>query len=145
MPDKGAHFLPMAKQVGLQSGAWSANYHAHPTLWALPVITVFMVGFGWLCSLVNMPLLATVMVSFGIISALGTAGASLFPFILPSSLNPSHSLTVWDATSSHRTLFYMFLVTVIFLPIILAYTSWVYRVFRGKVYPQEVVKKIESY
>ena len=62
-----------------------------------------------------------------------TAGASLFPFIMPSSLDPNSSLTIWDAVSSHKTLGIMFWVVVIMLPIIMLYTTWVYRVMRGKV------------
>jgi cytochrome d ubiquinol oxidase subunit II len=60
-------------------------------------------------------------------------GASLFPFLLPSSSDPQSSLTVWDASSSCRTLGIMLIATIIFLPLILAYTAWVYRVMRGPV------------
>ena len=45
---------------------------------------------------------------------------------------PSVSLTAWDATSSHYTLNVMFWVAMIFTPIVLAYTSWAYRVMSGK-------------
>jgi cytochrome d ubiquinol oxidase subunit II len=62
-----------------------------------------------------------------------TVGFSLFPFIMPSSSHPDSSLTVWDATSSHLTLKWMFGVTIVFLPIILAYTSWVFSKLRGTV------------
>jgi cytochrome d ubiquinol oxidase subunit II len=62
-----------------------------------------------------------------------TAGFALFPFIMPSSLDPRSSLTVWDSTSSRSTLQIMLAAVIIFLPIILIYTSWVYRVMRGKV------------
>lgn len=62
-----------------------------------------------------------------------TAGFSMFPFVMPSAADPNSSLTLWDAVSSQKTLGIMFVVTVIFLPIILLYTSWVYRVLRGKV------------
>jgi cytochrome d ubiquinol oxidase subunit II len=65
-------------------------------------------------------------------------GASMFPFILPSSIQPQASLTVWDASSSHMTLFIMLVGTCIFLPIILVYTSWVYKVLWGKVDPKEI-------
>jgi cytochrome d ubiquinol oxidase subunit II len=60
-------------------------------------------------------------------------GVSLFPFLLPSSSEPSSSLTVWDASSSPRTLWIMLLATAVFLPIVLAYTTWVYSVLRGRV------------
>ncbi len=62
----------------------------------------------------------------------------MFPFIMPSSSQPNHSLTLWDATSSHLTLQVMFWVTVIFLPLIMLYTSWVYRVMRGTVTTQSI-------
>ncbi len=56
----------------------------------------------------------------------------MFPFILPSSIDPQSSLTVWDSSSSHQTLFIMLVVTVVFIPIIVAYTAWVYKVLGGK-------------
>ncbi|WP_204351955.1 cytochrome d ubiquinol oxidase subunit II, partial [Klebsiella pneumoniae] len=62
-----------------------------------------------------------------------TVGVSMFPFILPSSIDPRASLTVWDSSSSHLTLFIMLVVSAIFLPLIIAYTSWVYWVLWGKV------------
>ncbi|HYB40513.1 MAG TPA: cytochrome d ubiquinol oxidase subunit II, partial [Candidatus Methylomirabilis sp.] len=71
--------------------------------------------------------------SLGIAGVLLTAGLSLFPFIMPSSSDPKSSLTVYDAVSSHRTLQIMFWVVLLFLPIVLAYTGWAYRVMRGKV------------
>ena len=52
---------------------------------------------------------------------------------MPSSLDGRSSLTVWDSTSSRMTLQIMLIAVIVFLPIILIYTSWVYRVMRGKV------------
>ena len=72
------------------------------------------------------------------IGVIGTAGVSMFPFILPSSIQPQASLTVWDASSSHMILFIMLVASIIFIPIILAYTSWVYSVMRGKVTEEEI-------
>jgi cytochrome d ubiquinol oxidase subunit II len=78
----------------------------------------------------GMALLASALAIGGIILSVG---ASMFPFILPSSLDPRASLTVWDSSSSHLTLFIMLVVSAIFLPIIVAYTGWVYKVLWGKV------------
>ena len=64
----------------------------------------------------------------------------MFPFILPSSSHPGHSLTAWDAVSSHLTLQIMFWVVLVFVPLIVAYTGWVYAVLRGKI----TVEMIES-
>jgi cytochrome d ubiquinol oxidase subunit II len=71
--------------------------------------------------------------SLAIVGVIGTAGASMFPFVMPSSTQPGASLTVWDSVSSHLTLGIMFWATLIFMPLIVAYTSWAYRVMRGKV------------
>lgn len=69
----------------------------------------------------------------------------MFPFILPSSLDPRASLTVWDASSSHRTLFIMLVVTAFFMPLIMAYTAWVYKVLWGKVTDDDVTGDSHSY
>jgi cytochrome d ubiquinol oxidase subunit II len=69
----------------------------------------------------------------------------MFPFILPSSAEPKASLTVWDASSSQLTLFIMLIAVVIFLPIVLAYTAWVYRVLHGKVTPKMLETNRQAY
>ncbi|MDK4712734.1 cytochrome d ubiquinol oxidase subunit II [Rhizobium sp. CNPSo 4039] len=124
---------PLLKTVEHSAGAWLANYGNHPWMMIAPAL-----GFlGAAAALLGMlgrrevtVLLFSKLAIFGIIS---TVGLSMFPFILPSSLDPRSSLTVWDASSSHLTLFIMLVVAVIFLPIVLAYTAWVYRVLWGKV------------
>ena len=69
----------------------------------------------------------------------------MFPFILPSSSTPAHSLTVWDASSSQGTLWMMLLAATIFVPLILGYTAWVYRVLWGKVTEADVRNNDASY
>lgn len=68
-----------------------------------------------------------------IFATIFSAGFGLFPFLMPSNLDPRSSLTVWDASSSKTTLGLMLIATIIFLPIVLAYTTWVFRVLRGRV------------
>jgi cytochrome bd ubiquinol oxidase subunit II len=74
-----------------------------------------------------------------------TAGVSMYPFILPSSLDPASSLTVWDASSSRATLFNMLVATGLLLPIILVYTTFIYRVLRGRVSQKDVEADHASY
>lgn len=57
----------------------------------------------------------------------------LFPRILISSIDPSLSLTIYNAASSPYTLKVMTIVAVIFVPIVLVYQIWTYRVFRKRV------------
>jgi cytochrome d ubiquinol oxidase subunit II len=135
---------PLGKVVALVPGGWVGNYTLYPWMISAPVIgllgsVVAIIAFArspWLT------LLGTTLSIFGIIS---TAGLSLFPFLLPSSINPNVSLTVWDASSSHLTLFVMLLATVVFLPLILAYTAWVYRVMRGKVSANSISSNPNAY
>ena len=67
-----------------------------------------------------------------------TAGISMFPFVMPSSSMPAHSLTMWDATASETTLMIMFVVACVFVPLILAYTAWSYFVMRGRLNEQHI-------
>jgi cytochrome d ubiquinol oxidase subunit II len=82
--------------------------------------------------------LAFIFSSAALTGVILTAAFAMFPFIMPSATNPASSLTVYDATSSHRTLNVMFIAVVVFLPIVLAYTSWVYRVMRGKITEENI-------
>jgi cytochrome d ubiquinol oxidase subunit II len=133
MPPADTAFAPLAKAVEKTPGAWLANYGAHPWMIAAPVLGFAGAAIAIAFSAANRPLAAFVASALSVTGVILTAGFSLFPFIMPSSSNPASSLTVWDAVSSHRTLQVMFWVVVIFLPIVLAYTSWVYRVLRGKI------------
>jgi cytochrome d ubiquinol oxidase subunit II len=62
----------------------------------------------------------------------------MFPFIMPSSTHPGHSLIAWDAVSSHLTLTVMFWAAAIFIPIILGYTAWTYTKMWRRVTVQEI-------
>lgn len=58
---------------------------------------------------------------------------SLFPRLLPSSWNLDYSLTIYNASSTPRTLWTMLIIALIGVPIVLIYTIYIYRVFKGKV------------
>jgi cytochrome bd ubiquinol oxidase subunit II len=129
---------PTAKIAVLQSGAWFANYaHWHLTILA-PACGIGAPLLVALSAKIRARIVLMALSSMGIAGVIASMGISLFPFLLPSSSEPSHSLTVWDASSSQRTLGIMLIATVIFLPIILAYTTWVYRVLRGPVTVQYI-------
>lgn len=124
---------PMAKTVVREAGAWMANYGRQPLLWLLPALGVAgaLLAAGLL--LARRTLSAFVASALALVGVIGTAGASMFPFIMPSSTMPAASLTMWDSVSSHLTLGIMFWATLVFMPLIVLYTGWAYRVMRGKV------------
>lgn len=136
---------PLNKTVVREAGAWVANYATHPWMMIAPILGVAGLVLAWLAlgrKCARLALLSTAVAVFGIIS---TAGLSLFPFLMPSSLNPDASLTVWDASSSHLTLFVMLIVTAIFLPLILAYTTWAFWVMRGPVTAENIDNNPNAY
>jgi cytochrome d ubiquinol oxidase subunit II len=123
---------PLAKFVKRSEGLWLDNYEHIPALWAIPV-SVFIAGgltiwlskkerAGW----------AFISSSTMLAGIILTAGVSMFPFLIPSNISLNSSLTIWDASSSQRTLQIMFWATIVFLPIVLLYTRWVFKVLRGK-------------
>lgn len=124
---------PVHKQVVLHTGAWLSNFRAYPLLWAVPLVGLFAPLLAALLVGLRQFYAAFVTSGISIAAIITTVGVTLFPFILPSSSQPSHSLLVWDASSSELTLGIMLVSAVIFMPIILLYTAWVYRVMRGKV------------
>ncbi|EKF74923.1 Cytochrome bd-type quinal oxidase subunit 2 [Alcanivorax hongdengensis A-11-3] len=124
---------PLAKTVSTESGAWLANYTANPLLFVFPVIALAGALGARVLVKAQAHVLAFISSSLTVAGTIATAGASLFPFFMPSSQNLDASLTLWDASSSHTTLMIMFFATLIFLPLIIIYTSWIYRVMRGKV------------
>ena len=131
--DGGGMANPLAKTVVRTAGAWLANYSREPLTIALPVVAYLGAIAGILLVRRNSTLAAFVASALSLTGVIGTAGASMFPFIMPSSTHPEASLTVWDSVSSHLTLSIMFWATLIFMPIIIVYTSWAYRVMSGKV------------
>ncbi len=131
---------PLLKMVKRAPGLWLDNYGHLPELLAVPA-TAFVSGLiTMILSKINRPATAFIFSSITLTSIILTAGCSMFPFIIPSSISLNSSLTVWDSSSSLATLNILFWVTVIFLPLIVIYTSWVYRVFRGKITVEHVRK-----
>lgn len=141
----GAPSDPLAKTVLRETGAWLDNYRDRPWLALVPVAVyasaikavVFLrmgrAGRAWVAS------------AFAVAATVATFGVGTFPFLLPSSLDAASSLTVWDASSSRMTLFVMLLACAVFMPLIIGYTSWVYRVLAGKVTARSLEENEQAY
>lgn len=143
--DPDAVSNPALKQVSLQAGAWLQNFERWPWMWAGPVLGV---GGSLLAALLlwrGGGMAAFLATSASIAGIILTTGFALFPFLMPSSLDPALGLTVWDASSSHLTLWVMLLAAALFMPIIIGYTSWVYRVMRGPVTAETVSGNPQAY
>jgi len=136
--DFNAALNPLSKTVSISSGAWLNNYQSYPWMMAAPLIGFLGMIFALLNAKFKNEGLAFIGSSLSIAGVILTAGFSMFPFVMPSATDPVSSLTMWDAVSSKKTMGIMLVVTLIFLPLILMYTSWVFSVLKGKVTVQTI-------
>ncbi len=143
-PDYNANPNPLGKVVEMATGAWLDIYTAYPVSILAPVAGFAGAALAWLLSLVRRPGFGMIANSLSLTGIIGTAGLSMFPFVMPSSTNPNTGLTLWDATSSHLTLTIMLGAVVVFLPLILMYTSWAYAKMWGPVSPDSIEKNTHS-
>ncbi len=133
IPDLNTAFTASQKVVTTEIGAWINNYTNYHILWIFPIITLVAARIAvQLCKFGRIKVALGVN-SISILCAVATAAGTLFPFILPSSSVYNDSLTIWDATASEKTLSITLIAVLVFLPFILSYTFWAYRVMSGKV------------
>jgi cytochrome d ubiquinol oxidase subunit II len=136
---------PLTKSVASETGGWLANYKAAPIIYVVPALGFAGAAVAALALWRRAPAVAFLASSLSVAGVIATAGFSLFPFLLPSSTHPNHSLTVWDSSSSQSTLTIMLGAVIVFLPIVLAYTSWVFYVLRGAVTEEAIERKDDYY
>lgn len=132
MADPNQALNPLMKTVHVENGAWLNNYKILPMLWIIPLAVYAMILLTLTLQAFKRTGLAFISSSLAVVGTILTAGIALFPFVLPSNINPAMSITLWDGAASHYTLTIMLIVVVIFVPMIIAYTSWSYYVMRGK-------------
>lgn len=144
-PAAGAAQTPLQQTVTQADGAWFGNYRAAPILWLVPALGYLGMILGWAALRANRNILAWWLGALAWIGVIGTAGVTLFPFMMPSSSDPSQSLTVWNSISSQRTLLWATGFALVFVPLILAYTSWAFYVMRGKVKVEAIEANHHSY
>ena len=142
-PGAGVPQTPLQQSVAMVPGAWLSNYGAHPVLWLLPLAGFAGMVGALLAARTGRSHLGWWLGAVAWIGVISTAGAALFPFMLPSSTDPSVSLTVWNSSSSKLTLLWMLGFAVFFMPLILWYTSWAFWVMRGKVTAERITHEDE--
>lgn len=128
-----------------RAGRWTDAYNARPWIAIAPILGLMGMAMAVLKLRGDGEVSALLWSKLGIFGVISTVGLTMFPFILPSSIDPNSSLTVWDASSSHLTLWVMLVMTVIFMPAILLYTAWVYKILWGKVTEDDVETTQNAY
>ena len=110
-----------------------SNYFKYPLFWIAPIMLII----GLILYFKNLVNGNYDKVIYGsTLTALGTVltiALASYPVLMRSSINPKYNLTIWNSASSHLTLTVMLIATLIFMPMVITYTIYVYRVFKGKV------------
>jgi len=143
-PPHGELPNPLDKQVVREAHAWFDIYGRMPIALIAPALGLAGPLVTALFAKARRPGLAFVSSALGMAGIIGSAGLSLFPFVMPSSLDPRSSLTIWDSASSNLTLSVMFWAVILLLPIVLAYTIWCYANMWGKVTAAEIDARSHS-
>ncbi|WP_039054821.1 cytochrome d ubiquinol oxidase subunit II [Enterobacter sp. Bisph1] len=142
--DHHAPSNPLTKEVAVQAGAWLTNYNNMPVLWLVPALGVVLPLLTVFMARLNKAAWAFVFSSLTLACIILTAGIAMFPFIMPSSTMLKASLTMWDATSTQMTLNLMTYVALVFVPLILLYTSWCYWKMFGRITKEHVESNTHS-
>ncbi|PSW18189.1 cytochrome d ubiquinol oxidase subunit II [Photobacterium sanctipauli] len=135
---------PLNKEVSTVAHGLFTNFNQNPILWLIPALAAIAPAITAISARNKKDGTAFLMSSLTAASIILTAGIALFPVIIPSSLNPSQSLTIWDATSSEKTLGIVTVVSLIMVPTILGYTLWCYRKMFGRLDEQYIEKNNSS-
>ncbi|MGI2001577.1 cytochrome d ubiquinol oxidase subunit II [Shewanella frigidimarina] len=123
---------PTTKTVAVEAGAWLTNYDKYPLTMLFPVLGLLMPILVIFASRLNRSGFAFFFSSLAVACVILTCGAAMFPFVMPSSLEPNVSLTMWDATASQMSLKVMTVAAIIFVPTVLSYTIWTYYKMYGR-------------
>lgn len=113
------------------------NYAANPIAFLVPILAAAFMGLTRYSLDGGKYGQAFIASALTIAALWGIVGVALYPNMLPARNNPDYSLTIFNASASQNTLTAMFIIALIGMPIVIAYTAYIYHVFRGKVKVEE--------
>ncbi len=132
-------------QVIMAVGAWLTNFHIFPMLWIVPGLGFFGMIAGSLALAARRPALGWWLGALAWAGTIFTVGCAMFPFLMPSVTAPSQSLTVWNASGSAYNLTWMLAFSLVFVPVVIIYTGWAFRIMRGRVKTAGMANDDHSY
>jgi cytochrome d ubiquinol oxidase subunit II len=122
-----------------------ANYFRNVILLIVPVVAVLsLIGIKVFVAKGHI-LKAFFSSCLTIVAVIFTGVVGLYPNLIPSNTDPRYSLTIFNSSSSAYTLKIMTVVALLFVPVVIAYQIWTYRVFRHKATDEEIASEGEYY
>jgi cytochrome bd ubiquinol oxidase subunit II len=116
----------------------TANFMKVPPLGIIPLIAAASIVATGFFNRKCEPGKAFVASSISIASLMGIVGASIFPNMVKAT-DPVNSLTIFNSSASQLSLTAMLIIALLGMPVVLGYTIWIYRQFKGKVLPEESI------
>jgi cytochrome bd ubiquinol oxidase subunit II len=110
-----------------------ANFQRHPSVAVIVVLNVLAVANIPRSVFLGKARLAFASSTATIVALVALFGMALWPNLVTASNDPANSLTIYNASSSPKTLWIMFVIALIGMPFVLSYTIAVYWTFRGRV------------
>jgi cytochrome d ubiquinol oxidase subunit II len=113
------------------------NYLRAPIAWVIPLLTaIFLAAIR-----VNLGQgkagKAFLFSALSVSGLMGIFGLANYPYLLPACNAVQYGLTIYNSSSSRNTLAVMFIIALIGVPLVIAYTAYIYYVFRGKARVEE--------
>lgn len=127
-----ATLYPADNIVSHTKGAWLASYSVYPWKYYPPIIAYVALMLALWANYVRKVVLCFWSSVFTVGGMVATVGATIFPFLMPSSTNPSQSLTVWNSTSTQYALNIMLYVASILFVVIFFYKLFAFRTIWAK-------------
>ena len=136
---------PLAKLVAVQPDAWISSFAARPWMWLAPGLGVFGLASAALLIRGRWELGVLILSGLGVAGVIATAGCAMFPFILPSSLDPQvEPDRLGRVVKSRNPVYDVYSGGCVYAHSD-TYTAWVYQVLRGKVNLRALLRSKESY
>lgn len=112
------------------------NFGANPVLWIVPALSLAAVLLVKAFQKANRYGTAVVSMFVSIATMMATGFIGLFPVMLPSRIDPAFDITLYEAAASKGNLTVMLIVAVILVPLVIAYQSFMYKIFnKDKISP----------
>jgi cytochrome d ubiquinol oxidase subunit II len=131
-------FAPISLGVAAVWAIWTQLAYSVTWTWAVVVVAALALAATYWFSIKEQFGKAFIANAVVIVGAVVLIFGSLYPDVMPSSINPDYSLTIDNASSSDYTLMVMTWVAVVMTPIVLAYQSWSYWVFRKRIRVEDI-------
>ncbi len=115
------------------------NYLHNPVLFLIPLLTVAGLALSRVFTALKRWWMAWFSSCLTIVTATFFGLAGLYPALFPSSIDGAFSLTIHNSSSSPMTLQIMLGVALVFVPLVILYQIWMYRIFREQVTEEDAV------